>query len=96
MGERFKHSSEDKIFIPDKESLVSTKPQRIKNITEDIHSVIDASEIFIETPKNSDNQKKTWLEYKHHNTLKVLISVTSNLFIILFQRHIKVQYLIKN
>ena len=69
------------IFIPDKESLVSTKPQRIENITEDIHSVIDASEIFIETPKNSDDQKKTWLEYKHHNTLKVLISVTSNLFI---------------
>ena len=46
------------IFIPDKKSLVNTKPQRFKNITQDIHSIIDASEIFIETPKNSDDQKK--------------------------------------
>ena len=69
------------IFIPDKESLVNTKPQRFKNITQDIHSIIDATEIFIEIPKYPDNQKKTWSEYKHHNTLKVLISVTPNLFI---------------
>ena len=69
------------IFIPDKESLVNTKPQRFKNITQDIHSIIDASEIFIETPKNPDDQKKTWSEYKHHNILKVLISVTPNSFI---------------
>ena len=69
------------IFMPDKESLVNTKPQRFKNITQDIHSIIDASEIFIETPKNPDDQKKTWSEYKHHNTLKVLISVTPNSFI---------------
>ena len=57
------------IFIPDKESLVNTKPQRFKNIPQDIHSVIDISEIFIDTPKNPDDQKKTWSEYKHQNTL---------------------------
>ena len=67
-------------FIPDKESLVNTKPQRSKNITQDIHSIIDASEICIEAPKNPDDQKKTWSEYKH-NTLKVVISVTPNSFI---------------
>ena len=68
------------VFIPDKGSLVNTKPQRFKNITQDIHSIIDASEIFIERPKNPDDQKKTWSDYKHHNTLKVLISVTPNSF----------------
>ena len=47
------------IFIPGKESLVNTKSQRFKNITQDIHSIIDASEIFLETPKNADDQKKT-------------------------------------
>ena len=69
------------IFISDKESLVNTKPQRFKNITEDIHSIIDASEIFIETPNIPDDQKKTWSEYKHHNTLKVLIRETPILLI---------------
>ena len=59
---------------------MNTKPQRFKNITQDIHSVIDPSEIFIETPQNPDDQKKTWSEYKH-STLKVLISVTPNSFI---------------
>ena len=58
-------------FLPDKESLVNKKPQRLKNITQE-------SEIFIQTPKNPDNQKKTRCEYKH-NTLKILISVTPNL-----------------
>ena len=46
------------IFIPDKESLVNTKPQKVTNITQDIHSIIDESEIFTETPKNPGDQKK--------------------------------------
>ena len=72
------------IFIPDIESLVNTKPQGFENITHNIHSIIDASEIFIETPKNSDGQKKTRSVYKHHNIYFCQ------------KRHIKVQYLIKN
>ena len=43
------------IFIPDKESLVNTIPQILKNIIQGIHSVIDASEIFIEKPKHPDD-----------------------------------------
>ena len=73
------------IFIPDKEYLVNTKPQRFKNITQDIHSIIDATEIFTETPKSPDDQNKTWSEYNHHNTLKVRIRVTPNPFIICFK-----------
>ena len=69
---------------------MNTKPQSFTNITHIIHSIIDASDIFIETPKNPDDQKKTWSEYKHI-TLKELISVKPNSF----QRHMKVQYLIK-
>ena len=60
---------------------MNTKPQKFKNITQYIHSVIDASEIFIEAPKNPDDPKKNWSEYKHHITLKVLTSVTPNSFI---------------
>ena len=51
---------------------MNTKPQRFKNFTEDIHSIINASEIFIKKPENPDDQK---------NTLKVPISVTPNSFI---------------
>ena len=59
------------IFTPEKESLVNTKPQSFKNITQVIHSIIDASEIFIETPQNPDDQKKTLSEYKLCITLKL-------------------------
>ena len=38
------------IFIPHKESLLNTKPQRFENITQEIYSI----KIFIETPKNHD------------------------------------------
>ena len=76
-------------FIPDKESLVTRKPQRFKNITQDSRSIIDASEIFIETPVNPDDQKKTWSEYKHHNALKKLINVTPNLMVNLVSKAYK-------
>ena len=33
------------IFTPEKESLVNTKPQRFKNITQVIHSIIDTETI---------------------------------------------------
>ena len=44
----------------------------------EIHSIIYGIEVFIETPKNLDLQKLTWLEYKHHNTVKILVAVTPN------------------
>ena len=68
---------------------MNAKPQRFKNITRDIHSIIDASEIFIETPKYSEDQKKTWSEYKYHHTLKVLFSVTPNSLINLVSKTYK-------
>ena len=81
---------------------MNTKPQRFKNITQDIHSIIDASEIFIETPKNPDDQKKTWSEYTHHNTLKVLTNSFINFVSKVYERAIsdkkltlKIQYIEK-
>ena len=51
---------------------MNTQPQKFKNITQNINSIIDAREIFVETPNNPDKQKKTWSEYKHHNTFKLV------------------------
>eukprot|EP00122_Pirum_gemmata_P012262 Pgem_evm1s11388 len=39
--------------------------------------IIDATELFIETPTNEDFQKMTWSNYKHHNTVKLLITISS-------------------
>lgn len=69
------------VFIPDQESLIATMPQRFRHIP-DLHSIIDCTEIFIETPKDLYLQGATWSDYKHHNTVKVLISCSPNSSII--------------
>ena len=38
--------------------------------------IIDCFEIFIEKPSNLLAQAQTFSSYKHHNTTKVLISIT--------------------
>ena len=65
------------IFVPQKNKIFQTLPNRFKSMP-DIHSILDATEVFIETPKNLDLQKITWSDYKHHNTLKLLVSVAPN------------------
>ena len=42
----------------------------------DCQIIIDCTEFFTEKPSNLSAQWKTWSEYKHHNTFKVLIGVT--------------------
>ena len=42
------------------------------------YSIIDASEIFIETPSDLFVQSSTWSSYKHRNTGKFLIGCTPN------------------
>lgn len=65
------------IYMPDEESLIASKPERFRKLP-DLHSIIDCTEIFIETPKDLYLQSATWSDYKHHNTLKVLIACTPN------------------
>ena len=40
--------------------------------------IIDATEIFIQSPSDLVMQSSTWSNYKHHNTGKVLIVCTPN------------------
>ena len=69
------------VFVPDQEVLSDTKPPRF-NPTKNLHSIIDATELFIETPKDHKNQRLTWSNYKHHNTMKIRLAVASNFSII--------------
>ena len=44
--------------------------------------IIDCTEVFIETPKSLELQSATWSEYKHNNTVKFLVCVVPNSFVI--------------
>ena len=65
------------VQVPDLAALNATKPVHFNGIS-NLHSIIDATELFIETPKGHMNQRLTWSNYKHHNTLKVLVAVSAN------------------
>ena len=65
------------IFVPNRGMLNFTTPVRFNHIKE-MNQILDCFEVFIETPKNPDLQKVTWSEYKHHNTMKFLVSCTPN------------------
>ena len=68
------------IYMPDVENIRATLPSKFSSCA-DVVSIIDCSEIFIETPKDLELQCATWSDYKHHNTAKFFISVTPNSFI---------------
>ena len=42
------------------------------------YAIIDASEVFLETPSYLKMQSLTWSSYKHHNTAKFLVACTPN------------------
>ena len=68
------------IYMPDVDHIRSTLPSQFNSFPK-LVSIIDCSEIFIETPKDLELQSATWSEYKHHNTIKFLISITPSSFI---------------
>ncbi|XP_052285025.1 uncharacterized protein LOC127881311 [Dreissena polymorpha] len=69
------------IFMPEEEELISSKPQRFRKYP-DLHSIIDCTELFIETPKDLFLQSNSWSDYKHHNTVKLLVACAPNSTII--------------
>lgn len=71
------HVLKSLIFIPDQGQLNTTRPRRF-NQCKDVTQILDCYELFIETPKDPVLQKSTWSEYKHHNTLKFLITCSPN------------------
>lgn len=42
----------------------------------DTRIIIDCTEFFIEKPSSPSAQKATWSDYKHHNTVKLLVGIT--------------------
>ena len=65
-------------WMPAVEQVTATLPHTFKERYPKTYVIVDASEIFIETPNDLQLQSSTWSNYKHHNTLKFLVGCTPN------------------
>jgi hypothetical protein len=67
------------IYNPGMDVVKRTLPQRFKKPGySKVRHIIDCTEIFIETPSDPHLKAATWSDYKHHNTAKILVSITPN------------------
>lgn len=61
---------------PDKDSLIKNMPVIFKKTYPRCVSIIDCFEVFINRPGHLTARAQTWSNYKHHNTIKFLVSIT--------------------
>ena len=67
------------IYNPSIEVVQKTLPQKFKKPGYcKVRHIIDCTEVFIETPSDPVIRASTWSDYKHHNTAKILVSITPN------------------
>lgn len=64
--------------MPSVAQVTGTLPPAFREQYPSTYAIIDASEIFLETPTDLHMQSSTWSNYKHHNTAKFLIACTPN------------------
>ena len=62
---------------PTKEQILYNLPRAFMDFS-NTQIVLDCTEIFVEKPSSHVAQWQTWSEYKHHNTVKLLVGVTPN------------------
>ena len=65
-------------WTPSVEQVATTLPCAFHEKYPTTFVIIDATEIFIQSPSDLFMQSSTWSNYKHHNTGKVLIGCTPN------------------
>ena len=65
-------------WCPTAEQVACTLPHAFKEKYPTTYIIIDASELFVETPTDLMLQSSTWSNYKQHNTVKYLVGVTPN------------------
>ena len=66
------------VYWPEREDLQATMPMCFQNkYRKSITAIIDCFELFIERPSSLTARALTWSTYKHKNTIKFLIAITS-------------------
>lgn len=58
--------------------MAGTLPHAFRQRYPTTLAIIDASEVFVETPSDLMLQSTAWSNYKHHNTFKFLVACTPN------------------
>lgn len=61
---------------PSKEEVSRTLPSLFKPRYSKCRVIIDCTEIFCERARNLTLRALTWSNYKHHNTIKILVGIT--------------------
>ena len=61
---------------PAKEDVVRTLPSVFKPSFKNCRVIIDCTEVFCERARNLTLRAFTWSNYKHHNTLKILVGIS--------------------
>ena len=72
------HHFNEICWMPSVDQVIGTLPHSFKEKFPLTYAIIDASEIFIQTPSDLHMQSSTWSQYKHHNTAKFLVACTPN------------------
>ena len=71
------HHMKEIDWMPSPSQVASTLPPAFKEGYSSTFAIVDASEIFLETPSDLRLQS-TWSSYKHHNTAELLVCCTPN------------------
>lgn len=72
------HELKEISWFPSKEQVTGTLPHAFRERYPTTLAIIDASEVFVETPSDLMLQSTAWSNYKHHNTFKFLVACTPN------------------
>ncbi|XP_077491821.1 uncharacterized protein LOC144102415 [Amblyomma americanum] len=65
------------VICPSRRALESHRPRAFKDkLFDHLRGIIDCTELFIQRPTYMDARSKTYSNYKHHNTVKVLVAIT--------------------
>ena len=65
-------------WMPSVQQVSGTLPHGFRMHYPNTFAIIDASEVFVETPSDLFMQSSTWSQYKHHNTFKFLLACMPN------------------
>jgi hypothetical protein len=65
-------------WMPSPSQVASTLPPAFKEGYSSTFAIVDASDIFMETPTDLRLQSSTWSSYKQHNTAKLQVCCTPN------------------
>ena len=78
-GSQFWLANCNDIYNPSMEVVKKTQPKKFKKTGYcKVRHIIDCTAIFIETLSDPVIRASTWSDYKHHNTAKILVSISPN------------------